>query len=275
MSTKGFSFQNGSNTAILLLHGLTGSPFEMHQYGKMLSSEGYDVFCPVLPGHCEDAEGLKGHTWQEWKNFTVNQFDELASKYDKVYISGLCLGAVLALAVAQERDNVAGIIGLSTTLYLDGWAMPWFKFLIPVCLFSVFKLFYLFPETDTRGIKCEAVRKKIAKMQEKSGGALDCYPMLCVVELLKVSAFVRKRIKKVNTPILLLHSVQDDLTSVKSAEFVYNNISSTDKKMIKLEDSYHVMTLDNEKKLVAEKTLEFIKNHCENQSSQVHRVEAV
>jgi Na+-transporting methylmalonyl-CoA/oxaloacetate decarboxylase beta subunit len=32
-------------------------------------------------------------------------------RYKHVYISGLCLGAVLGLAVAQERDNVAGVIG--------------------------------------------------------------------------------------------------------------------------------------------------------------------
>jgi carboxylesterase len=258
LSTNGFVFQNDSDTAILLLHGLTGSPFEMHQYGKMLSNEGYDVYCPILPGHCEDSEGLKGHTWQEWKNFTLAQFDDLASRYKHVYISGLCLGAVLGLAIAEERKNVSGIIGLSTTLFLDGWAMPWYMFLAPVCLYSIFKMFYLFPETDTRGIKCEHVRKKIAKMQEKSGGALDCYPMLCVAELLKISSFVRKRIKRVDAPIMLIHSLEDDLTSVKSAEFVFNNISSKNKTLIKLENSYHVITLDNEKKLVAEKTFNFI-----------------
>ncbi len=258
MSTKGFGFQNNSDTAILLLHGLTGSPFEMHKYGKMLANEGYDVFCPVLPGHCEGAEGLKGHTWQEWKDFAIKQFDCLAGKYDKVYISGLCLGAVLGLAVAQERPNVAGVIGLSTTLFLDGWNMPWFMFLMPICIYSVLKFFYLFPETDDRGIKCEAVRKKIAKMQEKSGGALDCYPMLCVVELLKVSSYVRKNMSKVTSPVLLIHSLEDDFTSVKSAECVFNNVSSKKKKLIKLENSYHVITLDNEKKVVAEKTLEFI-----------------
>ena len=100
MSTKGFIFQNNSDTAILLLHGLTGSPFEMHQYGKMLSHAGYDVYCPVLPGHCEDAEGLKGHTWQEWKAFTLEKFDELAKKYKRVYISGLCLVTSLLWLVA-------------------------------------------------------------------------------------------------------------------------------------------------------------------------------
>lgn len=261
-SQSGFVFKNGekNNTAILLLHGLTGSPFEMHQYGKALCKEGYDVFCPILPGHCVGLESLKNAVWKDWYDFSLNEFDELSKKYEKVFISGLCMGSVLALCVAQERDNVSGIIGLSTTLFLDGKGIPWYRFLSHFAASTIFKFFYLFPETKTCGIKNENIRKRIANLQESNTSVLNCYPMLCVLEIMKFSSFARKKMHKVKTPVLLIHSIEDDFTSIKSAEFVYKNISSEKKELVKLENSYHVITLDNDKKFVTEKSIEFIKD---------------
>ena len=155
---------------------------------------------------------------------------------------------------------------------MDGWSIPWFRFLFPIGLYTVLKFFYVFPETEPFGIKNEAVRKKIVKMLVANDGALDSFPMLCVLELLKISKFIRKkeRMKKVTAPILLFHSIKDDLTSVKSAESVYNNISSESKTFIKLDNSYHLITLDNDKDFVAKKTIEFIKNIS---GSQVNEIE--
>ena len=42
-----------SRKAVLLFHGLTGSPFEMKKYGVFLFKKGYDVFCYSFPGHGE------------------------------------------------------------------------------------------------------------------------------------------------------------------------------------------------------------------------------
>jgi carboxylesterase len=248
--------------AVLLFHGLTGSPFELRQFAKALHKAGYDVFYPILPGHCQSVDALKRSVWQDWYNFALETYDELKKNYDKVYVSGLCLGAVLAVGVAQERSDVAGVIAVSTTLFLDGWSLPWFKFLFPLGLYTVLKFFYTFPESEPYGIKNEMVRKKIVKMLVANDGALDSFPMLCILELLKISKFIRKkeRMKKVTVPILLFHSLEDDLTSIKSAECVYNNISSESKTLIKLDNSYHLITLDNDKNVLAEKTIEFIKN---------------
>lgn len=259
-SNDGFFFKNGSKTVILLFHGLTGSPFEMFQYGKSLSNNGYDVYCPILPGHCKTVEDLKKLTWQDWNNFALEKFDELSQKYENVFVAGLCLGGVIALRIAQERKNIAGVIGLSTTLFLDGWDVPWYRFLTPLVLFTVYKFFYLSPETEYYGVKNETIRKKISQMQgENTGGALNYYPMLCLVESYRYVKLVKKEMNKIIAPALLVHSIEDNLTSLRSAEFVFNNVSSKEKKIVKLENSYHVITLDNDRKEVVNQTIDFIK----------------
>ena len=135
--------------------------------------------------------------------------------------------------------------------------MPWYKFLLPIGLNTVFKFLYVFPEKDPYGIKNEFVRKKVSATLEGNTAALDCIPMVCVLELLRLSKHVRKEMKKLTVPLILFHSVEDDLTSLKSADIVYDNASSEVKEFIKLENSYHIITLDNDRDLVSNQTIEF------------------
>lgn len=82
--------------------------------------------------------------------------------------------------------------------------------------------------------------------------------MSCIYELLKLSKYTQKNMFKVKAPILLMHAREDDLTSTKSAEFVFKNIGSSIRKYIELENSYHLVVMDNERDFVFEKSIEFL-----------------
>lgn len=256
-----FSFTNeNNNRAVLLLHGLTGHPYEMKFFGKELNKKGFDVFCPVLPGHCKGINEVRNFTWQEWLDFTVQQYDILKQKYDEVFVSGLCLGAVLSCALGAERKDISGICGLSTTLFLDGWEIPWFKFLLPILINTIIRYFYLFPERSSYGIKNERISRQIALTAKDNSSLLDCVPMVSFYELLNLAKHTMKNSKNIEAPIILFHSKEDNLTSTKSSEFIYKNTSSKIKDIVLLEDCYHVITLDNKKKQVAQKAAEFFNN---------------
>jgi len=55
--------------AVLLFHGLTGSPFEMKKYGTFLFKKGFDVFCYSFPGHGERISEIQSVTWNDWCEF--------------------------------------------------------------------------------------------------------------------------------------------------------------------------------------------------------------
>ena len=253
---------NSSKGAVLLFHGLTGSPFELQKYAKFLFKNGYDVYAQCLPGHGDDFNAIYTVTYNDWLNHAYNQFEKLKSKYENVFVAGLCLGAVLALSVAIKYPNkVSGIISLSTTLFLDGWRLPWFMFLMPIALSTMIRFYYSYPECEPHGIKNEKTRSVVKKLLQKGDVGMNDFPMTAIYELLKLSKIVRKNLKSIRAPIILIHSKEDDLTSVKSAKVVYKKISSSDKNLIILYDSYHMVLYDNEKEFVFNKTLEFIENH--------------
>ena len=250
--------------AVLLFHGMTGSPYELKKYGQYLHSLGYDVFANCLPGHGDNVNEIHTVKYTDWLDFAFRRFRELKANYDEVFISGLCLGAVLAVAVAQKfGEQVSGVIALSTTLYLDGWRLPWYKCFMPIGLSTLIRFYYTYPECDPHGIKNLRTRNIVKKLLQKGDVGMNDFPMTCIYELLKLSRYVRnkKLLKKVVSPILFIHSQEDDLTSPKSSKDVYNNISSQDKELIILHDSYHMVLYDNEKDFVFDKAGKFLNAH--------------
>ena len=253
-----FIHKNQCKRAILLFHGMTGSPFEMKKMGRALFEADFDVFCYCLPGHGTSPVNIKTVRWQDWYNDSVDHYKTLAEKYKEVYLGGLCMGGVLALVIAAEHKEVKGIVSLSTTLYLDGWTIPWYNFFMPLGVHTILRYYYSFPEREPYGLKNEVLRKKIAALQKRNTEALDNYPMSCIYELLKLSKFARKNMSKVTAPVLLMHAKQDDLTSTKGSKFVYNNIKSKIKKYIELEDSYHLVVMDNQRDYVFKTSIDFL-----------------
>ena len=266
-----FEFVQENDRAVLLFHGMTGSPFEMKKLGRALFDAGFDVYCYCLPGHGTSPVSIKTVRWEDWYQDSTGHYRDLTKKYKEVYLGGLCMGAVLALAIASEYKDVKGILSLSTTLFLDGWTIPWYNFLMPIGLHTILRYYYSFPEREPYGLKNEVLRKKVAALQKKNTVALDNYPMSCIYELVKMSRVAQKNMYKVKAPVLLMHAKEDDLTSPKSAEFVYKNISSSIREYIELENSYHLVVMDNERDFVFSKCIEFLNRISEykNEKSEV------
>ena len=250
--------ESPAKQAVLLFHGLTGSPFEMKKYGTFLYSKGYDVFCYSFPGHGERIAEIQTVTWKDWCEFAQEKYDRLRPKYDKFFLSGLCLGAAMSVYLAENNSDVTGIVALSTTLFLDGFCIPWTVYLLPLALRTIIRYYYSFPEDDCLGVKNEKTRKSLSKLMSKTTVSMDNYPLNCVKGLSKLSKNVRRNLKKVNCPILCIHSKYDNLASTKGAKIVINGVSSKIKDYVELSDSYHMVLYDNEKEFVMNTAYEFL-----------------
>ena len=87
---------------ILLLHGLTGSPYSLRALAKSLAEEGYYVLALRLPGHGTVPGALTQVQWQEWQQATlfgaqVVQQEIAKHQASDFIIGGMSLGGTLAL----------------------------------------------------------------------------------------------------------------------------------------------------------------------------------
>ena len=59
-------FCQGSRTGVLVIHGFTGSPHSVHEYGERFAAAGYAVALPLLAGHGQKPEEMEKTRWTEW-----------------------------------------------------------------------------------------------------------------------------------------------------------------------------------------------------------------
>lgn len=263
-------FLKGDNgNSVILVHGLTGTPYEMWYLAKFLNKKGYTVICPRLANHGEPIEILKNTTWQECYQSVKEAFLEITSLKNSglIFAGGLSVGALLILLLADEfPDKIAAASCLSPTLFYDGWNMPWSRHLLPLVYYTPIKKFLYFKEEAPYGIKNEAIRKRVhecyssACLEDTKSVDLYGYPYFPLVLLYQHNLLVRYFIKKlshINLPVQLVQAKDDDMTSVKNSQFIYERIKSETKELILLENSYHVITADQEREKVAQEMERF------------------
>jgi carboxylesterase len=269
LGSTGF-FLPGGKDAVLLIHGLTGTPAEMRAIGKRLANRGFSVMCPQLAGHCGDVAELKRSTWRDWYGSIERAFEALKQAHGRVYVAGLSMGALIALKLAEEKGSrVDGLGLLSTTFFYDGWNIPHFRrrLLLPIVLYSPLRYFLSWRETSPYGIKCERTRAAVhavltnrdAKAAEKVGTFRTS--AITIHESIRLIRAARKALAGVHVPALIVHSTEDDMASVKNAHYVAGRISSRKVETYFVDDTYHVLTMDKRKNDIAQRLADFF-NSC-------------
>jgi carboxylesterase len=84
-------------------------------------------------------------------------------------------------------------------------------------------------------------------------------PLSSPLNLLDLSAMVRPMLPRVTQPALVIHARRDHTCPMrKNLNYVLKHLGSVEKRAIELDASYHVITVDTEKELVASEVAEFV-----------------
>src|SRR5262249_30135102 len=70
-------------------------------------------------------------------------------------------------------------------------------------------------------------------------------------------AVVRRSLHKVSQPALIVHPRADDVASLKNAQYLQEHLGGLVDTLV-LDNSYHMVTLDQQRHLVAERTASFV-----------------
>lgn len=250
----------GGRTGVLLIHSLGGTPVELRYLAQGLGRSGFTVSCPFVPGLTAGTDVSGMSTWEDWYAGIEKAYDDLAKTCDTIFVGGLSAGAVLALHLAaQKPEKVRGLLLLAPTLWPNGWSIPWY--------FNFFRLvqdpfsarLFRFKQTAPFGIKDERIRKFVLDSFSADdrpvedifgrGGAL-------VYQFRRMAKAVKRELGKVNQPTLIMHPRQDDQSDLKNA-FKLQRCLGGLVEMLVLDDCYHMITLDRQRNLVADRAIEF------------------
>jgi carboxylesterase len=254
-------FLQGGRVGVLLIHGLGGTPVELRYVAQALARAGHTVYCCQLAGHCGTPEELRRSTWREWYVSVEAAYDKLAETCDVILAGGLSMGGILALHLAQKRPaGVHGLLLFAPTLKLDGWSMPWHSMFLQYVRPLPIRWESELAERDPYGLKDERVRRiVVASMQSGDSGAAGVFstPMRSMAHFNSLVAEVKPKLGKVRQPALIVHPRDDDIASLKNAQYLQANLGGLVDTLV-LDNSYHMVTLDQQRHIVAERATGFV-----------------
>ncbi|HTY55248.1 MAG TPA: alpha/beta fold hydrolase [Candidatus Binataceae bacterium] len=246
LETSEFFFP-GNGLSALLIHGLTGTPYEMRFLGERLAGAGVRVCGVKLAGHAAAAEELGATTNNHWYQSVVDGFERLRQFGDPIVVIGQSAGAVLATRLAlDQNDEVAGLVLLGPAFFLNFWSSTALRLLQKLGPIAG-KIYLHSSGPDIHDAAARRVHPRTPLM-----------PLSAAVNLYQLSASVRPRLDKVSQPTLIIHGGQDHTCPLKNVDFLMAHLGSNDKRSVILENSFHVISVDIDKERVAEEAIGFV-----------------
>jgi carboxylesterase len=274
MSVAPLRLGPATGQGVLLIHGLTGAPAEMRPLAKRLARRGFEVHAPLLPGHGADEATLLKTTWRDWLDGVREAHDRFAAEVDSVCVAGICVGGALGLMLAAERPSIRAAAVYSMTFEYDGWNMPRFAAAAPLIqlvanLPGVRRLAWT--ETSPFGLKDERLRTIAERAPESLiEGAIDRLPLGSLYQMYRLGRRLERIGRDISTPTLILHARDDDMSHPRNA-WRLNRALGGPTTVRLLEDSYHMIHVDQERDRVAAATAAFFSAASEAHAASVEQ----
>jgi carboxylesterase len=247
--------------AVILLHGLCGTPIELGAIPKTLSQLGYTISPLEIPNYsASQIDPAAAPSWETWCEAVDTEITRLYQNHDTVSICGLSMGATLGLAACTQRTDVLALVALSPMLRYDGWAISWYMPLLHVAYWMGFRN-WSYREKEPFGIRNIEMRRRVARTLEKQGVAeigAAAIPARHLHAANRMMAVVRKTLDQVESDLLVVHAIDDETTAPRNSQRILKEVQSGTRKAVWLGDCYHIVTFDNEREIVTNEAARFI-----------------
>ncbi len=200
-----------SHTAVLLLHGIVGSPAHFRSLIRLEAAvpEDMTLYNLCYPGHGDTVKAFGTSSMKAWRSHAFAAFEELAERHEQVVIVGHSMGALFAIDLAcSYPEKIRGIMLLQCPLYV-GLRLSGIKALL--------KLPFAAPD----GTDPYAAAMALASGVTVERNLLGYIPWLPrILELLGEMRRTRKRLAGLPVPAAAFSSLRDELVSCRSGDLL-------------------------------------------------------
>lgn len=236
-----FSFEGGQ-AGVLIVHGFTGNPSGLRPLGEWLSSKGFSVACPRLPGHGTRWQDLASVQWTEWFDEARRSLEVLSRACPAGVIAvGVSMGGGLSLLLgARHAELLRGVVAVNP--YVKDRrlaAIPLGRLVIP---------------------SVKGIGNDIAKTGQDEQ-PYERIPTAGLVQLGRLLKTVQRELPGMRVPLLVMNSPHDHVVPKGNASYVMDRAGSTEKELVELSRSYHVAWLDHDAETIFGRIEAFARAH--------------
>ena len=175
------------------------------------------------------------------------------------------MGAIVGTIAAAEDKRVDGIIAMSPTLQYDGInTTPYGFFLFIIDVIPALGAKFYWTEQPPYGLRDERLQRQIKKSIEAAEkGESDQFGLFrtyagSLRQLEHLVFEFKRKASKAKCPVIVIHSLEDTLTTVQNPMDFCKLIGSRDRELVLLSGCDHVLTLDLRKHDVCDRVGKFV-----------------
>jgi len=229
-----------TGAAVLCVHGLTGTPYEVRPIAEVLADRGFRARGPLLPGHGGRPEVLARVSHVEWTRFVRQEYLDLRREHDRVFVCGMSLGGLLTLwLAAHEQVDAIAVVGTPLR----------FRAFLPLLIAAAR---FVRPMLSKEG--GSDIADPVARGRHPS---MSHMPTASVHELIGLQRVVRRVLGQVRAPVLAAHGALDRTAPPENLAASERGVGSARVERLLLERSGHVVPVDYDGPRVAQAVADF------------------
>jgi carboxylesterase len=223
---------HGSDTGVLLIHGLMAAPAEVREWAEFLHARGLTVYAPRLSGHGTSSGDLSTRNANDWLYSVDRGHALLKTCCKKILVAGFSTGAGLALqsAILKPRDFEA-VIAVSAPLRFKSFSSRFAELLQGFNLLCA-----------NLGMDHLAVKFMKNDADNPHINYLLC-PVSSFVQVKKLMRSVRWRLADIQIPALIIQGRHDPKVAPRSGPAIFQGLGSHQKRFAWIDFNRHGIVL--------------------------------
>jgi carboxylesterase len=247
----------GDGRGVLCLHGITGTPFEIRPLAEAFGRLGCSVEAPLLAGHGGTLGELARASADDWLRSAEAALDRLQARVGgaPIAICGFSMGGLLSLRLAHRfPERISALVVMAAPLRLRPMQVTGIR--------TVSRLPFDFcalpgvcvPKFNGSDVSDPAMRY--------TNPGLRAFPLAALKVLVDLMDATRAELPSIRTPTLVVHGRQDHTVPMDDSLELTGSLGSDVIERLWLDKSFHLVTLDVERTLVADAAARFFAMHA-------------
>lgn len=228
----------------LLLHGFTGSPFELKGLAEHLAAGGITVSAALLAGHGTSPADLARTSWPQWLASAAAALRELRAAQQQVFICGFSLGALVALNLAADPATaplIDGLVLINCPVIVGDRRLPfahllkWFRPFLPAGVPSN-------PDVAARL------------------ASYDRTPLAAAAQIWRLMRRTRRLLPQVKPPALIIQGDRDTTVNPASGPYLRDHLGSARVEFVWATGRKHLVPVEPEREQYFARILAFLQS---------------
>ena len=231
----------GNDVGVLMFHGFGGGTCSDLKYiaEDIYDKKGYTLYLPLFPGFGTSPEDLKEAQISDWLRSMENAFGEIRDKCTILIVGGHSIGGVLPF-ILENSHRIEGIFAISAPIGIKGLG----PYIAPFI-----KIFMKYHNIKSDQFKRETNGKWIG---------YDKIPINIVGKIKQLITQMKSNLPNIRCPVVLFQGRKDNQITKKSMDYIYQNIKSTDKQKIWLENNEHPILDSPDQNIIINELINFV-----------------